>query len=531
MALLSYQLTVQEWKNLKKVTGFAVDIYCALRKADKTKLSARAIQHISGTVINLCWKSYLQQIVSDKKTEKSLSRDSIEIFCKYFDSLISSPENKKFLGPEGQLPEAVTSLPEYDKVKHLHGELSKSFRQKIRLKKLAKKKIKEREIGFEEPENNDGNDVLKSFEGTRWHCFENCEKGLARKILTFNEFDSDTSLSVTFRQAEEGSREWQGSARCDYSQEFLIINLVNKKTRRNYTHFMIRLDDNHKSMTVCSGHKTYEHLLYKNIVTKTVILQKVKDDAELGIAQELSRDDPSIDWGIREFLQNRLRNRMSSPRKKVIVNLEVLREWISKSRERQEEIESELPKKLTGVYHLFYRIWPYGEPGLQKDIISLKETGVEYLHELSPNKPIKWEGFAICNFITKTLTVNLYGPVGTSSARKRKPDSKDKPVFVMLSIPPEETEEFDTLVGVAAGVRDQDNGAVGRAVVAIKLEDNGSYPTNFDIQKLEDFFDAYAERSWARPPAQTRVFMFRDIKRAMPEGLEYQQQVKQRYRE
>ncbi len=109
-------------------------------------------------------------------------------------------------------------------------------------------------------------------------------------------------------------------------------------------------------------------------------------------------------------------------------------------------------------------------------------------------------------------------------------NEKNKPIFIMLNVPPEEDLEFiediNALSGIASGVRDKDSGAVSRLIIAVKLDGNQMQPKNFNLSDLDKFFEVYAVRSWVRPPVHNSIFELDELNRTIDEGIAHLNAIK-----
>ncbi len=180
--------------------------------------------------------------------------------------------------------------------------------------------------------------LLKSFEDTVWYCWERHEKFIGRKVITFSKGDDALNLSVRLQSAQatkENLYSWKGTARCNATKNFLIVNLVNIIGEAFYTHFLIRINPAYKDiMDACIAHMTYEHPTTHNCVTKTVILEKVvKEKWALAEPFEFKNERDGVPVEIQKFLNDRNKNRMSSPHKIIVTSLQSLASWMTMNEE------------------------------------------------------------------------------------------------------------------------------------------------------------------------------------------------------
>ena len=368
--------------------------------------------------------------------------------------------------------------------------------------------------------------TLQNFVDTKWYCYERTLNGIGRKSIEFdNKLDENKKIKVTVYTTDKKYAPWTGIAYCDITQDYLLIETTNSVTQSDNTNYMIRIEKNCIDLTLCVGHVTFQHANHKNVVTKTVLLEKILDKSAADSKEFDLSDNTKNEIGeeIYKFLFNRDKNRLSSPHDKIIINKQVLKEWhasndIHKLYNRNNH--------LIGEYDIFYAKDPVFRSelsglSLTKDTLTISENSdldliASYTHEIEKDKPIKWQGDVNSSQVTKVVTIFLHGPYLDVSNDVKSFIQTDKPICLVLNIPVGE-RPFDTLAGIVTGVSDDDLGVISLLVVAVKKStDIVSLPDY--VNQVESFFSFYAVQSWIKPPEDTNISRFDDLQKSTIES-------------
>jgi hypothetical protein len=389
--------------------------------------------------------------------------------------------------------------------------------------------------------------IIQQFSNSQWYLYERFERTLGRRVINFGNMKKAGLINVSIKQVSTQFSELDGTAFCDSTGNFLILQTLNQKRNSANTNFMLRLDPDCPEMKIIIGHMTFQHRDRNNVVTKSIVLERQQPDASL-TSRYMNFGDPEMasKTEIVKFLYSRKQNRLSSPHDRVITDMENFSEWHAKNMNLQKAFS--VPGPLLGDYILFYNVHPSREMEIVKGYLKLsrnkysQEVTAIYMDDMftdldnmdevisenlnSPNN--YWKSKPYVNDKTRVMTAHFHGPFSRDMNDKREYISDDKRMFLMLKLT--NSDKADTFTGLISGMRHEDKGVVGRLVVAIKRKTVEAKRDKVN-KTLEDFFSAFAERSWIRPNTKKTVTKFDDLNQELfKEGLETRMQFRSFYK-
>lgn len=155
---------------------------------------------------------------------------------------------------------------------------------------------------------------LNIFQGSVWYCYERDDNDkISRKVLQFGTLDPSGTCPVDHTISEKGMEKWKGQAQFISGESLLVITMVNSRSKLDYTHFLIKVDNRSNGLELCIGHKTFRNNENDNVVTKTVVLTLCSKESGASTAKRFGLNDDTVPPQIRAFLFERHRNRLSSP--------------------------------------------------------------------------------------------------------------------------------------------------------------------------------------------------------------------------
>ncbi len=346
---------------------------------------------------------------------------------------------------------------------------------------------------------------LSNIKGTVWHSYELEAEAISKRVVKFLSINKNGYCDFELRPPHKLDY-WIGDVRFIEADNLLVgicRSEARKDTEAHYTHFTIQINDRSKELELCVGHKTFFSQRTKNVVTKTVILEKIKTE---DYSPEIHQfDDKTIDWKIRSFFSNRLRNRLTSPHSLSIHNHQTFETWMLRNK-----YVSKVDKSIEGTYQVMYKLQPSNST-IEKDYLTISRSMSGQLLGLYEEKKhgkvvFYWEGAINENVDSNTLSIFMDGPKKDSI-----PQLAPKPLFLMLTVPSAVVADIDTLSGIIAGIRQGNRGAVARLVLITKCDDNRNCK-DYDPEKVAQFFEKFRESSKVRPPYEDIICNFSDLK-------------------
>ena len=365
--------------------------------------------------------------------------------------------------------------------------------------------------------------LINGFENTQWYCYEregseeDEEEKISRKVLVFDRWneekrDKEGYFPVHLHIAEaDGVRTWTGKASFEYGDGLLVGSLrseayekhLHRKGQPSYTHLAIKVNES-ASHSFCIGHKTFVHKVNGNIVTKTIVLQKLNSEESSGKPKLFSFKDESLDLNIRIFLEKRHLNRLSSPRVKLITSKGVFDTWMKYHHHPSDNL---LNRAIVGNYDVYY---------LEKPAATvLSKRTIEFSLSLSGNVEAKFfdkgkqdllKGQGTENASATTMSFVLH------RLNKNKLGSKqaESTYFLMLVTPEGKVDSIDTMLGIISGIRDRNRGPVARLIV-LTNPDQVTYPKEQLEKYILSFLNILRDQGRARPPYDLNITKFLEI--------------------
>lgn len=365
--------------------------------------------------------------------------------------------------------------------------------------------------------------IIELFEGKKWFLYERVYRGIERHIMSFTKGVDSNTLSVAVKSMDQINSPWTGSAHFDESKSFLIIQTTKSRVHNSSpATYLIRVDNEAGNIDLCIGHVTLAKRSTKNIISKTVMLQRIfgKDRSIRLITWEaIAKKKRLVDPNIVRFFEDKAANRLTSPHSSIILNLKTLQEW----HEQNDKIKREQRNSaIIGTYSIFYRGEMFKQ-GLTEDTLTIKENmscdlTANYSHALDEDNIQESVGPVIYSPTTKSAFIHLTGPIGKSEIEKTNS------IFLILNLPPGE-KQFHVLTGIASGIRDTYDGCISLMVLAVQQKEKTT-PIKKNDKKVVEFFKTFAHRALIIPP-QIPVSSFKDLAASIPEGKATFQRLKE----
>jgi len=498
--LEKYNLTDDDANTIIKLCRLKIDddlIGYLGKKSERTKIGEILGGLNQGTVYN-----YLLL----PNTQKSIDKEAFSLFCDAIDKFI---EPKKIQNLPAKEIALIRKYPQWKAKVIQKNENRLAVEKKSKLIKVKKPRPVFKDRRFIE---------------SKWYCYERRDFGgkveIAKSLIEFGRFNNKGIIDIKLQFAERRIADWIGHGFFNDKDGILSINL-NTGNGNDYTHFLFRIDTRDKDISLCIGHKTFSTEEHSNIVSKTILIERITDKGlfkpSLGL---FSFRSPSIPGEICRFLSVREKNRMSSPHSFVISNLNLLDAWLKENEVRP----SVRISSLVGKYSVYYTV---------KEILDFKIDRLEicksdrariiakYIHMLDDGEKEEHEGEVLINYTTGIMTLILHGP------QVQEEDGKiniydNRPIVLIITIPSQETQVIEVLTGIIAGTRDYNDGIVARLTVLVK-EGKAKKVSIQNEELLKKYFAFFAPRGKVRPPSKRIISKFRDVEAAMQKKLNARQ--------
>jgi len=310
------------------------------------------------------------------------------------------------------------------------------------------------------------NDILHSFENTAWYIYSRSADSFERMIIKFGDLDFD-KIPVIVTMPEKGMFPWQGFAYTDATKKFLSIQTFNRGVPNALpTNYLIRINDTEEAIDICIGHMTFVSQIFQNVVTKTIVLEKVKDAHEHSARKlyDAEKDNlkpqDMISSSISRYLNNEGAVRLTTPHSRIITNINQLEGWLNENEELKRDARN---VNIPGEYQIFYKRNPE-DKDLTDDKLDIRENSSAdleafYFHKV--DKEQQWKGSVSYSPITRAIFIALSGPL------KKNYSENISSIFIILNLPSGE-RDFEVLTGIISGIRDNYDGSIGLLVVAVK---------------------------------------------------------------
>lgn len=348
--------------------------------------------------------------------------------------------------------------------------------------------------------------LLSKFVLTNWACFElDGDEKITKKLLQFGELDKDGLCEVFFHLSHEshGSNPLKlaGKAKFISGNELIVATLENTILDKayEYTHFTIMVDGKIENIELCLGHKTFVHYKTGNIVTKSIVLEKL---VELSLTPQkfLRWGTVRIKQRLFEYFKDREFSRLAFMRDARISNYDDFSRWIH---------EAYPPSVVSDRLEAEYKIFVPDKSGnpICYGYINISPY-TETVGNLIKNKKDNqvWVGRAEENLENATLTFILNGPfkynelefVEHLDVYRSRSKKYISPIIIALQVSYEDT--YDTLVGTIADSWDEKSKSSRCHLAVLKKE--GKYGTDskyhkfnhvYDVNIIKDFFKKYSQ--------------------------------------
>lgn len=175
-------------------------------------------------------------------------------------------------------------------------------------------------------------DIPEYFVGTSWYSYENNyqsrHEGLIRDIVTIHEKNKEGFYTAKIKIYEKTYENYSGIVSIDKSYTHLIFTFVTTETYQGHVHLLMQIGNGTKPM-LCLGNKTFISITHKQIVSKSIIWEKLEDlnKSEPKFLEYESDEYKNLEQPIKTYLKENRINRLTSP-KWVITNTEDLEIWL-----------------------------------------------------------------------------------------------------------------------------------------------------------------------------------------------------------
>jgi len=506
--MTSYKLSPEHGDQLKDLMDWVIELDPTKKGFKERQEKAKWTERADWLGVGVKAAVNYFRATGEGKRQNPWTRRSFNSFCKRFD-MEAKNANKQIRQKYEQWKQELTEIYNQPTIKRKANAAS------------SKKVVI----------NHGADSFLKVLEGTYWYCYEAEGDVIRQKVIHFTGATPGKNgcldFTYTFNDGD-GQVKFEGDMRFIDADSLLVgicrnmstsglIDWENKphdeRAEVHYTHFAFPIKNKSEQLTLCIGHKTFYNSEQGNVVTKSVILEKVLQIIPEPIPGKYDPKQKMINEDIRKYLSDRKLNRISTPHQVQVYNEKKLTAFFRRQSQMNDR-KYRVDRTIIGVYDFIYCLFVDPHKGnvpiikRKFEIIQLpdglfqgKYTELVQVAENNETKEEEhdWTGLIYENADTDTLNMVLNGPY-----LKGKLLPVSTPLFILLYVSTKKACKIDTVTGIAMHIREPNAGPVARLILLTKQE-------KYDTKLIEDFFVKFKEGARVRPPNDRIAMQFSDI--------------------